>query len=96
MCLVWAVERFGGNEGECKHVQLHQCMAGIVSNKDIYPKLHMTSGPVFAFDEVPEGDLHELGARGHWVSPSLLLWRTAADLPANARVTLHAKAAGKL
>ncbi|CAJ1444413.1 unnamed protein product, partial [Effrenium voratum] len=41
--------------------------------------------------QVPEGDLHELGARGHWVSPSLLLWRTAADLPANARVTLHAK-----
>ncbi|CAK9032738.1 Pullulanase 1 [Durusdinium trenchii] len=43
-----------------------------------------------------EGDLHSLGARGHWVSPSLILWRTAASLPEKCEVTLHASASAQL
>jgi len=43
-----------------------------------------------------EGDLHRRGARGHWVSPSLILWRTAASLPENCQVSLHTSATAGL
>ena len=43
-----------------------------------------------------EGDLHRHGARGHWVSPGLILWRTAATLPESCKVTLHASATANL
>ncbi|CAK9032481.1 Pullulanase 1 [Durusdinium trenchii] len=39
-----------------------------------------------------EGDLHSLGARGHWVSPSLILWRTAASLPEKCEIAFHSRA----
>jgi len=37
-----------------------------------------------------EGDFHRFACRAHWVSPTLILWRTAASLPAKAEVRLHA------
>eukprot|EP00930_Biecheleria_cincta_P021508 TRINITY_DN15926_c0_g3_i1.p1 TRINITY_DN15926_c0_g3~~TRINITY_DN15926_c0_g3_i1.p1 ORF type:complete len:1787 (-),score=284.53 TRINITY_DN15926_c0_g3_i1:107-5446(-) len=47
-------------------------------------------------DAMPDADFHKLRARAHWVSPSLILLRTVADLKEPARVTLHASSSAQL